>query len=109
MAAPRLKGFVCVIGLSQCFISGAQNGRGKSAAQALVIQQKPFLLVMCGSGVLSFTVCTLDAVALNNRSPLMWFCLQPEGLFIIYSIFFSPISVDLLPNLMEATDKNVRI
>ena len=50
-ASSLSEGIVCVIGLSKCFISRAQNGCVKFAAQALLIRpsKKSILLQMSGS------------------------------------------------------------
>lgn len=50
------EGIVCVIGLSKCFISRAQNGCVKFAVQALRNWQrkKSILLKMSGSGAWNF-------------------------------------------------------
>lgn len=49
------EGIVCVIGLSNCFLSRAQNGCVKFAVQALLNwQRRKSILKMSGSGVWSF-------------------------------------------------------
>lgn len=84
MAFSLSEAIVCVIGLSKCFISRAQSGCVKFAAQALLNWQwkKSILFETSGSGAFGVsTICTLLPCIsyLNERSPLMWISLGPQS------------------------------
>lgn len=93
------EGIVCVIGLSKCFISRAQNGCVKFAVQALQNWQwkKSILLKMSGSGAWNFHhsyFALLCISYLNEKKPIDVDLIGPsdmEGLF--HASCLSPLSL----------------